>query len=131
MNQEPLKAQMVDTAHGMNLGQMISQCTADSTRWFPKAQDLPTMTLAMCGEAGEVANLVKKIARGSLTTEEAMDYGIMLEIEKDTLQEEIVDVLIYLCNIMGLEEFKDIDWAEIWKTKRDFNEDRFGNRGDL
>lgn len=110
----------------MNLEEMISQCTADSNRWFPKAQDLSTMTLAMCGEAGEVANLVKKIVRGSLTTEEAMDYGAMSDIEKDTLQEEVVDVLIYLCNIMGLSEFADINWQEIWETKRDFNEQRFG-----
>lgn len=129
MNPEPLKAQtlpMVDTAHGMNLGQMIDQCTNDSNRWFPEAQDLPTMTLAMCGEAGEVANLVKKIVRGSLTIEDALDYEYMNELEKDTLQEEVVDVLIYLCNLMGLTEFKDVNWKEIWNDKRNFNEERFG-----
>lgn len=110
----------------MILDEMIAQCTADSVRWFPEAQDLPTMTLAMCGEAGEVANLVKKIVRGSLTTEEAMDPETMSDMEKDTLQEEIVDVLIYLCNIMGLQELRGIDWKQIWDDKRAFNEDRFG-----
>jgi NTP pyrophosphatase (non-canonical NTP hydrolase) len=99
----------------MILQAMITQCTSDSARWFPGAQDLGFTTLAMCGEAGEVANLVKKIVRGSITFED-----VYLE-----LPEEIIDVLIYLCNLMGLPEFKDTNWKEIWDAKRRFNEERF------
>lgn len=111
----------------MHLDEMIEQCVRDSSRWFPgEAQSLANLTLCMCGEAGEVANLVKKIVRGSLTVEEAMDFEHMTNIlEKDTLQEEVVDVLIYLCILMGAKEFAGVDWRQIWNDKRDFNEQRF------
>jgi NTP pyrophosphatase (non-canonical NTP hydrolase) len=110
----------------MIMNDMITQCTSDSARWFPgEAQSLANLTLCMCGEAGEVANLVKKIVRGSLTVEQAMDLEFMGTLDKDTLQEEIVDVLIYLANLMGAEELKDIDWKSIWDAKREFNEKRF------
>lgn len=103
---------------------LMNQCTKDSHRWFPgKAQELPNLVLCMCGEAGEVANLVKKIVRGSITIEEAMNPE---EFNKSSLQEEIVDVLIYLLNLMGAKEFKDVDWMSIWYQKREFNEKRFG-----
>jgi NTP pyrophosphatase (non-canonical NTP hydrolase) len=100
----------------------MSQATEDSNRWFPgKAQELPNLVLCMCGEAGEVANLVKKIVRGSITIQDAKDRG---------LEEEIVDVLIYLLNLMGAKEFKDTDWMKIWYAKRIFNEERFGLEAD-
>jgi NTP pyrophosphatase (non-canonical NTP hydrolase) len=99
------------------LDEMIQGCTADSTKWFPQAQKLDTMVLCMAGEVGEVANLVKKIVRGSITVDEAMDEG---------LAEEIIDVLIYLCNLMGLKEFQTVDWKAIWDNKRSYNESRFG-----
>lgn len=102
----------------MNLGSMTTQCVADSIKWFPGAQKLDTMVLCLAGEVGEVANLVKKVIRGSITLEEAMDKG---------LAEEIVDVQVYLCNLMGLVEFDDIDWQSIWNAKRAYNQARFGN----
>lgn len=110
----------------MDLFDMIAQCVSDSDRWFPGHQDLGFTTLAMVGEAGEVANIIKKIVRGSITIEEAMDVNFMKGLDKDPLQVEIVDVLIYLCNLMGASEFKDVNWNEIWNAKRDFNEQRFG-----
>lgn len=111
----------------MQLKDMISQCTGDSARWFPgEAQSLANLVLCMCGEAGEVANIVKKVVRGSLSIEQVTDPQVMGDLGKDTLQEEIIDVLIYLCNLMGLKEFKDVDWTTIWYDKRDFNEQRFG-----
>jgi NTP pyrophosphatase (non-canonical NTP hydrolase) len=128
MNDVPPPSSTEQAQWNMDLEHLISVCHEDSRRWFPGAQDLPTMVLAMCGEAGEVANLVKKIVRGSLTVEEAMDVDTMADFEKDTLQEEVVDVLIYLCNIMGLLEFKDVNWGEIFHDKRAFNEQRFGPR---
>jgi NTP pyrophosphatase (non-canonical NTP hydrolase) len=100
----------------MFLNDMIEQCTSDSDRWFPgKAQELANLTLCMCGEAGEVANLVKKVVRGSVSIEDARPF----------LAEEIVDVLIYLCNLMGSKDFESIDWKQIWDEKRKFNEERF------
>lgn len=113
-NYEPTKVYL---PYGMDLGTMISQCRADSTKWFPEAQRLDTMVLCMAGEVGEVANLVKKVIRGSITVEEALAKG---------LAEEIVDVLIYLCNLMGLKEFREVDWKAIWDDKRDYNKERFG-----
>lgn len=111
----------------MNLGRMVLQCVADSARWFPgEAQSVANLTLCLAGEVGEIANLVKKVTRGSLTFEEATDPSFMGEDGESTLQEEIVDVLIYLCNLMGHESFKDIDWHAIWNGKREYNEQRFG-----
>jgi NTP pyrophosphatase (non-canonical NTP hydrolase) len=102
----------------MDLQGMIKDCVDDSGRWFPgAAQDLPNLVLCMAGEVGEVANLVKKIVRGSITLEDARDQG---------LEEEIVDVLIYLCNLMGAKEFANVNWERIWVEKRKFNEQRFG-----
>lgn len=101
----------------MQLGDMVGDCVEDSKRWFPgKAQQLPNLVLCLAGEVGEVANIVKKNVRGSMLTTE------MLEI----LPEEIVDCLIYLCNLMGHEDFQHVDWEAIWNAKRQFNEERFG-----
>jgi NTP pyrophosphatase (non-canonical NTP hydrolase) len=95
---------------------MVRDCVEDSKRWFPgEAQEMPNLVLCIAGEVGEVANIVKKVVRGSLRMEDAME----------TLPEEIVDVLIYLCNLMGHETFKDVDWRKIWDNKRQFNEMRF------
>jgi NTP pyrophosphatase (non-canonical NTP hydrolase) len=100
----------------MNLTKMIQDCVEDSKRWFPDAQTVPLHVLCLAGEVGEVANIVKKVERGSLRMEDAME----------TLPEEIVDVLIYLCNLMGHDQFKDVDWKKIWDAKRKYNEERFG-----
>jgi NTP pyrophosphatase (non-canonical NTP hydrolase) len=114
--------------HDMNLGEMVFDCTSDSNRWFPgEAQSLANQVLCMAGEVGEVANFVKKITRGSITEAEALDPEYTVNIlGKDTLQEEVVDVLIYLCNLLGNPAFKDVDWQQVWEDKRDFNEQRFG-----
>jgi NTP pyrophosphatase (non-canonical NTP hydrolase) len=106
---------------------LMDQCTRDSKRWFPKTKDdLAFMVLAMAGEVGEVANIVKKVERGSMTLEHAMDQE---NKSGSTLQEEVVDVLIYLLNLMALPQFKDVDWMSIWYEKRQFNEERFGVNG--
>jgi hypothetical protein len=109
----------VHLPNGMDLGVMMSQCVSDSARWFPNVQTLDLITLCIAGEVGEVANIVKKNVRGTLRAEDMME----------TLPEEVVDILIYLCNLMGHEAFKDVDWATIWACKRAFNEDRFGWAG--
>jgi len=102
----------------MNLNELIDQCQLDSDRWFPNiSKDLPFTVLALVGETGEMANLVKKVVRGSLS----------LENVKDDLGEEAVDVLIYLCMVFAA---LDIDPIQVYREKRAKNELRFG-RGPL
>lgn len=94
---------------------LIKQCQRDTERWFPEvANDLSHHVLSLAGETGELANLVKKIQRGSYTLDQL----------KDELSKEAVDVLIYLCCIFGV---LDIDVVQVYKEKRAFNERRFGN----
>jgi NTP pyrophosphatase (non-canonical NTP hydrolase) len=102
---------------------LMQQCTTDSKEWFPRTQGLAFMTLAMAGEVGEVANIVKKIERGSYTLDDKLSDRHTV---REALAEEVIDVLIYLMNLMGSEEFKDVDWMSIWYEKREFNQERFG-----
>jgi NTP pyrophosphatase (non-canonical NTP hydrolase) len=95
---------------------LMNQANGDSLRWFPNAMNVPFLALALGGEVGEVQNIVKKVMRGSTTIDEV----------KEHLAVEIVDVLIYLVNLMGCEEFKDVNWMDVWYEKRAFNEERFG-----
>jgi len=97
----------------MNLKELIEQCQRDSDRWFPSvSKDLPFTVLALVGETGEMANIVKKVVRGSIS----------LEKVKDDLGEEAVDVLIYLCMVFAA---LDIDPIQVYKEKRQKNELRF------
>jgi len=109
----------IASAAQMNLGGMITQCTSDSKRWFPQAQDMPNLVLCIAGEVGEVANIVKKVTRGSLRMEDAME----------TLPEEIVDILIYLVNLMGHDAFDEVNWKKVWDDKRNYNRMRFQESG--
>lgn len=101
----------------MNLNEIIGQCLDDSHEWFPDhAGDVAFLTLALCGETGELANLVKKIVRRTHTGEEL----------QDKIEEEVVDVFIYLMNIVGLfEQQTGFDLVELYKAKRDENVLRF------
>lgn len=98
-----------------DLYQLADKCMADSKRWFPDSHaDLSMYALGIAGEAGEVADLVKKIARGSLTVTEAID----------DLREELIDVLIYILCVGNLLH---IDWDVEYAKKFQINEMRFGN----
>lgn len=103
----------------MDMQEMLIQCSSDSRRWFPGTQELPFLVLCLAGEVGEVANLVKKVERGS---------HVMGSQMTEDVAEEVTDVLIYLCNIMGHPTFADIDWQATWDAKRAKNENRFGRR---
>jgi NTP pyrophosphatase (non-canonical NTP hydrolase) len=104
----------------MNLTDLAHQCYADNKAWFPeKANDLVHHALGLAGEAGEVANWIKKIDRGT----HSLDAG---KVRKE-IGEEVVDVLIYalsLCAILGINP------DEMWKVKRAFNQKRFGKKED-
>jgi NTP pyrophosphatase (non-canonical NTP hydrolase) len=104
-----------------DLYSMIHQCVQDSEVWFPEhSRDLPFLTLAMCGEAGELANQVKKIWRGTHQMD-GID-GIRHKIEQ-----EAVDTFIYLANIFGVLE---IDPLAVYDEIRAANVERFGKKTD-
>lgn len=96
------------------LKNLAQECVEDTERWFgdKDVNNLPFMALALAGEVGEVANLVKKIERGSVELGEVAD----------NLDEEIVDVFTYLLNIAGL---RGLDLHQGYKNKRALNELRF------
>jgi hypothetical protein len=79
------------------LAELARQCVHDSERWFGDTvtmdRFLPHHTLALAGEVGELANIVKKIDRGSLNLNDpAVHRELVLEA---------TDVLVYLMNIFG------------------------------
>lgn len=78
------------------LGQLSDQNAARRDRWHTGADDWTgaDWSNAMCGEAGEAANLVKKLRRhetGIGSQYNTPDRGPLLE----ALGEEIADVIIY------------------------------------
>ena len=99
------------------LVQLAKQAVTDSDRWFGDTgihQSVPHMTLAMCGEVGEFANLVKKIERRSLDLNDAST--------RIRLAEELDDVFVYMLNIAGLLH---IDLEAVHVQVRGKNEKRF------
>ena len=97
------------------------QCLQDSDRWFgDQIPDIRSMrslihhTLALCGEVGEVANIIKKIDRGSLDARNA--------ITRNDLAMELADVYTYLLNVAGIV---GIDLEKAYNTKRGINDGRF------
>lgn len=99
----------------MDLETLVQQCRDDSVLYFGEAasNDLTIFVMGLCGESGEVADIVKKVLRGSFTPPEVHAH----------LCEELIDVLIYLCNIIGLLQ---VDVEEVYNAKRAINELRFG-----
>ena len=88
----------------------------DTELFFPDVDiDLGYLTVALCGEAGEFANILKKIMRGS---KDVNDKVVRVEMAF-----ELVDVLIYTAMLANL---LDIDLAEAYKHKREQNVERFG-----
>lgn len=100
----------------MTLEDIIKQCLEDSENWFPNtAEDLGFLTIAMCGEIGEFANLIKKGMRG--------DFDIEDEQYIRNLSIELIDIFIYLCNIAGV---MNLDLGKMYQIKREINNERFG-----
>jgi NTP pyrophosphatase (non-canonical NTP hydrolase) len=100
----------------MDLNDFVKQCHDDSTRWFPEVlADGPYHTLALAGEVGEFANIVKKILRGSKSID---DFET-----KEALGSEAADIFTYLMLVVGAF---DIDLEAEYDRKREFNERRFG-----
>lgn len=108
---------MKDESTGF-LNKMAQQCRDDSDRWFgdTRGTSLAHHTLALCGEAGELANIVKKIDRGSL---DFSDPRVRV-----MLAGEMADVLTYLLNIAHL---CGVDLERAYNGVRRANELRFSH----
>jgi NTP pyrophosphatase (non-canonical NTP hydrolase) len=101
------------------LRQLSEQCLIDSRAWFPSSsQNIVHHSLALCGEVGEVANIVKKIDRG--------DFNLSDKAVYNHLRDELGDVFIYLLNLAGL---LSLDLLEQYKQTRQKNVDRWGSNG--
>lgn len=104
--------------------EIAQQCLSDSERWFPDNRHrkdealLAYFTLALAGEAGEVANAVKKVWRGTHS----------LEQSRDDIVGEIVDVFIYLMNLVYVLDF---DLYAEYQKKRAICELRWGPTQDI
>lgn len=102
----------------LTLKELAEQCVADSEKYFGDVaygavvHSIPHHTLALAGEVGELANIVKKVERQTLDFQEAYDAMAM----------ECVDVMIYLMNIVGL---MGLNIEEAYKIKREYNAKRF------
>lgn len=108
------------------LQQLVRQCQRDSVRWFPTVskdeaadgnitRELVHHVLSLCGEAGELANKIKKLDRGT----ESLDD----ELFAFDVRDELTDTFIYLLNVAALLK---MDLLKEYLRKRDFNEKRFG-----
>jgi NTP pyrophosphatase (non-canonical NTP hydrolase) len=81
---------------------------------------MPFNVLALAGEVGELANLVKKIERGDFGP--VLETGLPGEIH-EKLSMEVVDVFIYTMQIANILA---IDLVKAYEVKREFNATRFG-----
>jgi NTP pyrophosphatase (non-canonical NTP hydrolase) len=82
------------------------------------ARDLEWTTLALCGEAGELANEVKKIAR---------DDGVLTGERRGKCRSELADVVVYAAHVARL---LDLSLAELL-IRADANADAFAHRKGL
>ncbi len=85
--------------------------------WSEKISDnniclLEHLLVAMMGEVGETANIIKKIIRGD----------VLLDDVKLSLEEEIADMFIY---IMKMSYQLDIDLEKAFLSKLEKNKSRF------
>jgi NTP pyrophosphatase (non-canonical NTP hydrolase) len=103
------------------LVRLAEQATTNSRRWFPELaartprEQLLHQTLGLFGEAGEVANLIKKMNRTPLGEEVH---------EPDGLRDELADVFTYLLNIAHMF---GINLEEVFQTKQAICETRWGD----
>jgi len=69
------------------------QLACHETAVYPRERSLEYLSLGLCGEAGEVANKVKKIIRD--------EEGVVTEIKALELVQELGDVLWYVAELAG------------------------------
>ena len=92
------------------------QIKAIETAIYPNVNNnLEYPTLGLCGEAGEVANIIKKIQRD--------DHGLLSIAKRQELYSELGDVLWYLaaiCNELGvtLEDIANHNIAKLDERRK-------------
>jgi NTP pyrophosphatase (non-canonical NTP hydrolase) len=97
------------------LEQIIKECDEDSLAWFPQlADNLFFQAACAAGEAGEMLNEAKKAFR-------SVDSNT--ESQRKKIEEESIDVLIYLCCVWGI---LGTNVQEVYSAKRAANVKRFG-----
>lgn len=96
--------------------QQAKEALRDSYSWFPEqSRSLGFLGLALAGEVGEVANIVKKIERGSLDLNDPqVRYDLIMEL---------TDVYTYLMLMAGNLQ---ADLSVTYEVKREENVRRFG-----
>ncbi|SRR5258706_16300023 len=105
-----------DLIEPTQLRHLQDQCQDDSERWFPSTtNNLAFITLALCGEVGELANEVKKVLRGS---QDINDPEV-----RSKVVEEAADVFTYLVNFFNAMK---ADMGAAYDLKREKNCDRWG-----
>ena len=98
----------------MTLNEFQGACSRTHDAPFPERERLFVMALGLCGEAGEVADLVKKHAW----------HGRSREDFRSVLAEELGDVLWYvadLCTSCGLD-LEDVAAGNVEKIARRYPE---------
>ncbi len=96
----------------MDIQELAQRCHANSARWFPSNHEtmrdaVTHCTLGLAGEAGEVANKVKKLY--GYRDQQAVPRSL-----QDQIVEELVDTLIY--NMVLLDLFGADIPAEVEKV---------------
>jgi len=89
----------------------------NSERWFGEsgvAADISHMSLSMCGEAGNLANIIKLIDRGEIDPKDARAHFDMVMA--------LADVFVYVLNIAAILQ---IDLLRAYEQKVIANEKRF------
>ncbi len=97
----------------MDLNDRRDQTGKDGQEWFPHLDhNISHTSLGLCGEVGEIANMVKKYERASLT----------FEYLQKKVPEEIVGSIVYL---LKLASQLDMDVEMEYDRKREYNKHRF------
>lgn len=98
------------------------QKLARSTAVYPRQDKIVYPTLGLCGEAGEVADKIKKTIRGDSTLEQATDDIAM----------ELGDVLWYVATLaddLGIE-LEDVAKWNVAKLQRRMKSNKIKGDGD-
>ena len=118
--------QRITRRHPNEIDEIGRACFSDSKRWFPHLHEstermVTHFTLGLTGEAGEVADAVKKVNRRLTGLSEISAQ------DADRITDELADVIIYSLDLMTA--LGRLPGATI-RNKQRFNEERFGSQED-